>query len=297
MTEHKRSAISGFLVLDKPLGLTSRDAVDRAMRWLPRKVRLGHTGTLDPLATGVLVVAFGVGTRLTDYVQQMEKVYETTVRLGATSDTDDGEATSEPTGVAPPERGVIESALKEFVGVIDQVPPVFSAAKVAGRRAYLLARRGAEVDLTARPVQIHELRVLDYSPPNLVLEVRCGKGTYIRSLARDLGERLGCGGYVHALRRTRIGPFTPELAVPLGTDRETALHSLLDLSWVAHGMPRIEIAPEEAERFAHGQKLPHDGPDGEVGVFVTTGRFVGIGDVDEGRLRPCKVFWDIPNVG
>jgi len=285
---------SGFLIIDKPLGMTSRAAVDHAARWFPRGTRLGHTGTLDPLATGVLVIAVGAGTRLVDYVQRMEKTYETGIRLGARSDTDDAEGTITPaTGGAPPTRQAVESVLPEFIGNISQAPPVFSAAKVAGRRAYVLARRGADVDLAPRMVQIHDIRLARYEYPDLELEVHCGKGTYIRSLARDLGERLGCGGYVVSLRRTRIGPFKADAALPLEADGAAAREALSDLSWALADLPRVEVASADAERFAHGQALPWSGAPatGEVAVFDVQQKLVGAGRIDNQELRPVKVFY------
>jgi tRNA pseudouridine55 synthase len=213
----------GLVVLDKPGGMTSRDAVDAALRWFPRGTRVGHTGTLDPLATGVLVLCVGSATRLTEYVQQMAKTYRTTVRLGARSDTDDADGTVTPVDVLhPPQREELENCLQTFLGEIEQVPPAFSAAKVTGRRAYDLARQGREVALEARRVRIDGIDVLRYEYPEADLEVRCGKGTYIRSLARDVGERLGCGGLVQVLRRTRVGPFQAADAVSLEADAATA---------------------------------------------------------------------------
>jgi tRNA pseudouridine55 synthase len=285
---------SGFLIIDKPLGMTSRAAVDHAARWFPRGTRLGHTGTLDPLATGALVIAFGAGTRLVDYVQRMEKTYETGVRLGARSDTDDAEGTITPAEVGvPPARQAVANLLPEFIGNISQSPPAFSAAKVAGRRAYVLARRGADVDLAPRLVQIHDIRLARYEYPNLDLEVRCGKGTYIRSLARDLGERLGCGGYVTFLRRTRNGPFKVDAALPLEADADAAQNALLDLSCALADLPRVEITLADAERFAHGQALSWTGSPttSEVTVFDVQQKLVGAGRIENQELRPVKVFY------
>src|SRR5262249_45363855 len=161
-----------------------------------RGTRLGHTGTLDPLATGVLVLCVGSATRLADYVQRMSKTYRSLFRLGARSDTDDADGAVTPVaGAAAPEPAALEACLRQFVGTIEQVPPAYSAAKVTGQRAYDLARRGREVSLQARAVQVHGIEVLRYDYPELEVEVRCGKGTYIRALARDLGARLGCGAY------------------------------------------------------------------------------------------------------
>ncbi len=283
---------SGFLVLDKPLGMTSRAAVDRAAHWFPPGTRLGHTGTLDPLATGVLVVAVGQGTRLTEEVQRMEKVYRTRICLGARSDTDDAEGTiTAVPGAAPPAPALVERVLQEFLGEIDQVPPAFSAAKVAGRRAYVLARRGREVELAPRRVQIYEIRLLRFQYPDLDLEIRCGKGTYIRSLARDIGERLGCGGYVQSLRRTRVGPFQESAAVSTDSTPEQARCALCDLSWAVAGLSRISLTARDLQRFVQGQALPTGAEPGEVAVFDETESFVGIGRIDcERRLRPYKVF-------
>src|SRR4051794_13974295 len=233
-------SFDSLLVLDKPGGMTSRDAVDRALRWFPRGTRVGHTGTLDPLATGVLVLCVGSATRLTEYVQQMEKTYHTTVRLGARSDTDDADGTVTPVEEAvAPTREQLEACLQGFLGEIEQVPPAFSAAKVMGRRAYDLARRGEEVTLQPRKVQVYGIDVRRYEYPEVDLEVRCGKGTYIRSLARDLGQRLGCGGLVQVLRRTRVGPFDAADAVPLDADPETVRSRLLPTTTAVAELPWV----------------------------------------------------------
>ncbi|HZT81290.1 MAG TPA: tRNA pseudouridine(55) synthase TruB, partial [Gemmataceae bacterium] len=220
----KPSPYHGLLVVDKPGGITSRDAVDRAQRWFPRGTRLGHTGTLDPLATGVLVLGVGAATRLTEYVQRMEKVYLTTIALDRRSDTDDLDGTVEQLTFdgPPPDRAAVGRCLQTFLGEVEQVPPAFSAAKVSGRRAYALARRGEKVSLAPRRVRIYQIDLLSYEYPLLKLQVRCGKGTYIRSLARDIGQRLGRAGTVMELRRTRIGPFDEAQALRLEADPSAA---------------------------------------------------------------------------
>lgn len=288
----------GFLIVDKPPGLTSRDAVNRVQSWFPRSTRLGHTGTLDPLATGVLVLAVGSGTRLTEYVQDMEKVYRAGIRLGGRSDTDDADGTIAPATVSePPERTAVEAALQTFIGEIGQVPPTYSAAKVTGRRAYDLARRGQELTLPPRRVQIYEILILSYEYPNLDLEVRCGKGTYIRSLARDLGERFGCGGYIVSLRRMRVGPFRVEDGIALTADRDTAQSRLLPLETAVRNLPRVELDAAAACRFRAGAGVPlpvmQDVPYRQAAVFDgTTRMLLGIGEVnsEEGRLLPLKVI-------
>jgi tRNA pseudouridine55 synthase len=286
----------GLLILDKPSGITSRYAVDRALRWFPRGTRMGHTGTLDPLATGVLALCLGSATRLTEYVQRMSKTYRAGVRLGARSDTDDADGTITTVSTAvPPDLEAITRRAAEFIGTIAQVPPAYSAAKVTGRRAYDLARGGEEVTLRPRPVQIYRIDVLSYAWPDLELAVHCGKGTYIRSLARDLGECLGCGGYVQALRRTRVGPFTAEAALSLDTDSATARGKLLPAELAVAELPRVELPPAAGRRLCQGQAvLLPDGINGEeVAVFAAdTGALLAVAAVDEQRrtLRPAKVM-------
>jgi tRNA pseudouridine55 synthase len=287
----------GLLVLDKPGGMTSRAALDRALSWFPRGTRAGHTGTLDPLATGVLVVCLGSATRLTEYVQDMGKTYRAGVRLGARSDTDDADGAVQPvTGAVPPDRAALEEALRGFLGEISQVPPAYSAAKVGGRRAHDLARRGREVALEARRVRVDAIDVLAYDYPRLEIEVRCGKGTYVRSLARDLGERLGCGGYIESLRRTRVGPFRVEDAVSLDADAATARVRVLPVSAALGELPRVTIADALTARLRQGQGVPTDemaAPDGSaVAVFDSRGGLVAVARFDGAHrlLRPEKVF-------
>ncbi len=222
----------GLLVIDKPPGMTSRDVVNRAQGWFPRGTRIGHMGTLDPLATGVLVLGVGDGTKLTQAVQDMDKTYRAGILLGARSDTDDADGqVSQVADALPPSAQAVEQELARWIGDVEQVPPNYSAVKLGGRRAYDLSRRGQAVDLAGRIVRIHDLQLLRYAYPNLELEIRCGKGTYIRSLARDLGQALGCGGLISSLRRTRIGPFTTDQALTLEASVADA-RRLLPLSLV-----------------------------------------------------------------
>lgn len=196
-----------FLVLDKPLGLSSAAALNRVKRRLPRGTKLGHAGTLDPLATGVLVCLVGKATKRSDAVMGMPKQYEGVVRLGATSATDDAEGPIEPCDGAMPTRDDAERSLQKFVGQIEQMPPAFSALKIDGRRACDRVRDGQTIELKPRIIRIDAIALLDFAPPDLRIRVDCGKGTYIRSLARDIGTALGTGGYLAELRRTRVGPF------------------------------------------------------------------------------------------
>jgi tRNA pseudouridine55 synthase len=291
----KHSPCHGFLVIDKPGGLTSRDVVDRAQRWFPRGTRLGHTGTLDPLATGVLALAVGVGTRLTELVQQMDKTYDAGLFLGARSDTDDADGTITPVEVAaPPERAALARALEAFVGEIEQVPPAYSAAKVTGRRAYDLARRGQEVLLQPRRVRVYGIDLLTYDYPRLEIRVRCGKGTYIRSIARDLGGRVGSGALIERLRRTRVGPFRVEDALSLDADSATVRARLLPLAAAAADLPQLTVDAASVERLRRGQMISLEEPltEPEVAILDGAGTLVAIATADgESRLvRPVKVL-------
>jgi tRNA pseudouridine55 synthase len=291
---------SGFLVLDKPAGLTSRAAVDHAQRWFPKE-KLGHAGTLDPAATGVLVVAIGSpATRLLEYIQLQKKVYRATFELGASSTTDDadGVITRRKVFCAPPE-AKIRTLMQDFVGTIEQVPPAYSAALVAGRRAHALARRGEAVQLQPRAVTIDAFQLERYAYPLLEVEVQCGKGTYIRSLARDLGKALGIGGYVASLRRTRIGPFTCERAISWDADSSSAQTALLPLWLAVEGLPQVQVSAAEAVRLAMGQRIPWTIPSqsntGLLTLLSEQGELIGIGRMDPSShsLIPEKMFQQI----
>jgi tRNA pseudouridine55 synthase len=292
----------GLLVLDKPGGMTSRDAVDRALGWFPRRTRMGHCGTLDPLATGVLVLCVGSATRLIEYVQDMAKTYHAGLLLGARSTTDDADGSVTPVPVEqPPDRETVQRHVQAFVGTIEQTPPAYSAAKLSGRRAYELARQGKDVPLQPRPVEIHRIEVLAYAFPRLHLAVECGKGTYMRSLARDLGDRLGCGALVETLRRTRIGPFVVTDAVSLETDGTNARSRLLPLSAAVASMPRLTLDAVQAIKVRQGQSLPvptsswpllANQPMPQVALFDGAGTFIGVAVFDPGKylLRPEKIL-------
>ena len=292
------AARDGLLVLDKPPGLSSRAAVDRVLRWFPRRTRIGHTGTLDPLATGVLVLCLGAATRLAEYVQRMSKTYSAGLLLGARSDTDDADGTIIPVGsVSAPEPARLAECIRTFLGEIEQVPPAHSAAKVTGRRAYELARRGEKVSLRPRPVHIYAIDILHYDYPNLELEVHCGKGTYIRSLARDLGERLGCGALVQRLRRTRVGPFTAEEALTLEANATTANARLLPIERAVAELPRVILRDADLLRLCCGQAVApdvvsrHADAATEMAVFDEANHLAAVAMVDaHGFLRPLKVL-------
>lgn len=208
-------AISGLLVVDKPIGLSSMDVVRRVRR-AAGGVKTGHAGTLDPLATGVVICCLGKATKAVERLMGLAKRYETVVDLSAFTSTDDAEEERDwVTVTTPPDRATVEAACARFVGEIEQVPPAHSAVKVAGQRAYKAARRGEALELKARMVRIDAIEVVDYDWPHLTLRVDCGRGTYIRSLGRDLGRSLGTGGYLASLRRTAVGPYALEQAVTI----------------------------------------------------------------------------------
>jgi tRNA pseudouridine55 synthase len=242
-------------VVDKPAGPTSHDVVDRVRRALGTR-RVGHTGTLDPFATGVLPVCIGKATRLARFLAAGEKVYRATVRLGFATSTDD--LTGDPLGPPVPvraDRDAIEAACRAFVGTIPQVPPAYSAKRVGGRRLYALAREGTAVRPDAVPVTILELSVAALEADLVEVDVRCSPGTYVRSLARDLGERLGTGGHLAALRRTRSGEF--DLAGAVGWERleSDGPGLILPVSALLHGIPEVRVGPEGAAALRHGRDL------------------------------------------
>jgi len=225
--------MNGIINLDKPAGSSSARVVDRVKRLLPRGTKIGHAGTLDPFATGVLLLLVGKATKSCERMMNEPKQYEATVKLGATTPTDDPESEETPTpGAEPVSRERIEQELPRFIGEVLQRPPAFSAMKIDGRRAYDLARKGHDVQIEARPVRVYSIEILDYAWPHLRLRIDCGRGTYARAIARDLGEALGVGGYLTELRRTRVGRFdvshsvTPEQLGHDGLER----HLLADIT-------------------------------------------------------------------
>lgn len=286
--------LCGVLNLNKPSGMTSRRVVDLAARPLGKKVKAGHAGTLDPLASGVLVVCVGAATRLIEYVQRQTKTYRTVVLLGARSDTHDADGTITPdTGATEPSLESIRTALTAQVGDILQKPPEYSALKIDGRRAYDLARAGEQVELAARPVTIHSIEVLGYNWPRVELEVVCEGGTYIRSIARDLGEALGCGGLVEVLVRTRIGTFSLDDAIdPTTLTAETIPGLLRPASDALAALPSVSLTEEQVADVARGRAIVLAAPAGEVALLGPDGRLVAVGESDPetGRINPRRVL-------
>jgi tRNA pseudouridine55 synthase len=283
----------GLLNLDKPPGLTSRQAVDRVER-LARPAKAGHAGTLDPLATGVLVVCVGPATHLIQYVQRMPKTYTGTFLLGRRSPTEDveGEVTELP-GPPIPSLDQIVAAARSFCGRIEQRPPAYSALKVGGRRAYDLARAGQHVDLAPRSVNIRRIEVQAYDYPRLTLEVECDSGTYIRSLGRDLAESLGTAGVMSALRRTAIGSFRAEEAVlPERLHRDNWTNHLLPPLRAVEQLPRVELSAEEIMRLRNGLTISKETTAAaEIAAVDSAGCLVAIvGPAGSGTLRPLRNF-------
>ena len=285
----------GVVNLDKPVGPTSHDMVG-LMRRLTGIRRIGHAGTLDPLASGVLPILVGAATRLSEELSGSAKRYDATIRLGAHSATDDAEGPISG-GSSPPDEARIREALTAFVGSISQLPPAFSARKVAGRRAHRAARAGEPLVLEARPVRIDAIEVVEVAAgeatTDVRIDLRCGPGTYVRSLARDLGTELGCGGYLAALRRTEAagltaaGAVTPEALELLAA--EGRLHeALLPVEQLLR-MPAVTLEAASAARFVNGVVLEVAGVDGRHAVHGPDG-FIGIGRLSGGRLQPEKVL-------
>lgn len=287
----------GVVNLDKPVGPTSHDMVGLVRR-LTGMRRIGHAGTLDPLASGVLPILVGAATRFSQELTGGSKRYEAVIRLGQTSATDDAEGPIEATGIPPPHDSVIAEALAGFVGTFDQVPPTFSARKQGGQTAHRAARGGAPLALAPRTVSIHAIDMLDVERHDglcdVRIDLRCGPGTYVRSLARDLGSELGCGGHLHALRRTEaagleaskaVDPERLEAAASAGRlgDHILPLAPLL-------GLPTVELSDDAAWRFTHGNEQPFTGgiPAGAV-ALVAGGHLLGVGTIEDGILRPSKV--------
>jgi len=289
-----RRDVDGWVVLDKPVGMTSTHAVSRLKRIFNAK-KTGHAGTLDPLASGILPVAFGEATKTVPFVQDGEKTYLFTVRWGAETDTDDSDGKVVRESDARPEASAIAALLPRFVGDILQTPPQYSAIKIAGERAYDLARDGEAPVLTPRPVTIHALDLLSSEPDEAVFEARCGKGTYVRAIARDLGRSLGCYGHVSALRRTRVGPFYETDAVLLQDldDEGARTRALCRIEAGLMEVPRVVVDSGAAARLRRGQPVllrGHDAPFDGSAYAACGGVVVAIGAVEKGELIPGRVF-------
>jgi len=282
--------VDGLLLVDKDPGKTSHDIVAEVRLALEER-HAGHTGTLDPAATGLLVVALGRALKMVPYHEGHDKEYAVTVRLGVRTETDDlaGRVVEE-RDASSVTRDAIDALLPRFTGAIRQRPPIYSAVKVEGERAYRLARRGEAVDLPERDVTIHALNVESFETPSLRLVLRCTKGTYVRSLARDLGAALGCGGAVAELRRLAVGPFRVEQASRLGATTEAQLRAaLLPPDAGLDSMPAVVLDPGDARRFTQGKLLDQGAPAPLVRVYEGA-TFIGIGEEKDARLKARRVY-------
>lgn len=287
--------VSGWIVLDKPVGLTSTTAVS-AVRGALRAAKAGHAGTLDPLASGLLPIAVGEATKVVSMVMDSEKSYRFTVQWGEESDTDDAQGEIVQKSDTRPDRADIEALLPSFVGELEQVPPVYSAIKVAGERAYDLARDGRPPTLEARVVWIGSLDLLGCpDADHAEFTMTCGKGAYVRSLARDIGRALGCLGHVTALRRTRVGPFDEDDAISLDIvqqlrHKDELDELLLPVETALADIPALAVTGAEADRLKCGQAVRV--PQNLQGtIYATTdGRPVALAIVQNGEVRPVRVF-------
>ena len=295
----KGRAVSGWLVLDKPEGLGSTQAVGK-VRWLFDAQKAGHAGTLDPLATGVLPIALGEATKTVPYVTDGDKSYRFTVRWGAETNTDDKEGEATETSDVRPERAAIEALLPRFTGAIEQVPPAFSAVKIDGERAYKRAREGEMVEIAARTVEIDAFRLVEHRGEETVFAIDCGKGTYVRALARDMGRALGCFGHIVQLRRTFVEPFEETDAVPLARLLEAeGDHDALDALLVSPreamtGFTELRLDDNAAHRIRMGNAVIVRGRDAPVDeedvCAISKGKLLAIGDVSKGTFHPRRVL-------
>ncbi len=300
MTGRHRRPVSGVVLLDKPVGWTSNAAL-QAVKRLYQAQKAGHTGSLDPLASGLLPICLGEATKLSGLLLNADKAYRFTCRLGVTTATGDAEGEVLATrSVGPLSREQVEAVLRRFTGVIQQIPPMYSAVKRAGQPLYKLARQGIEVERAPRPVTVHELRLLRLEAGELECELRCSKGTYVRTLAADLGELLGCGAHVATLRRTAVEPYDAARMVTLEALRERAEQGLAALdewllpldSAVAH-WPAVYVLGDAAFYLRQGQPVlvPRAPTQGWVRLYQSEQQFLGIGEIlDDGRVAPRRLL-------
>ncbi|ACE89147.1 tRNA pseudouridine(55) synthase B [Rhizobium phaseoli] len=302
----KGRPISGWLILDKPVDFGSTEAVSK-LKWLYKAQKAGHAGTLDPLASGMLPIALGDATKTVPYVMDGRKIYEFTVSWGEERATDDLEGDVTQSSEKRPTEQQIRDILPRYIGTISQVPPQFSAIKIAGERAYDLARDGEAVEIPSREVEIFRLTLLACPDANTAhFEVECGKGTYVRALARDFGRELGCYGHISGLRRTFVAPFAEEVMVPLANlvaleaiedmdERLAALDALLiDTCEALSALPHLVINDDQAHRLKMGNPIlvrGRDAPIAESEAYATArGRLIAIGEIGQGEFRPKRVF-------
>jgi tRNA pseudouridine55 synthase len=301
----KGRPISGWLILDKPVDFGSTEAVGK-IKWLFNAQKAGHAGTLDPLASGMLPIALGDATKTVPYVMDGRKIYEFTVTWGEERSTDDLEGEATQTSDQRPTEEAIRALLPDYTGVINQIPPQFSAIKIAGERAYDLAREGETVEIPSREVEVHRLTLLKCETDRAFFEVECGKGTYVRSLARDFGRELGCYGHISELRRSYVAPFAEDMMVPLADlvaleaiedkdERLAALDAfLVDTAEALSALPQLRITEDQAHRLRMGNSIIVRGRDAPVAepeaVALSGSKLVAIGEIAGGEFHPRRVF-------
>ena len=286
--------MNGIVIVDKPQDWTSQDVTARLRRVFNTR-RIGHGGTLDPMATGVLPVFVGRGTRGVEFFEHAEKTYETVLRLGLTTDTEDiwGETMEERPVTFTAEK--LEEVLEHFRGDILQVPPMYSALKVNGQKLCDLARKGKEVERKPRPITIHELTLLEVTDNTLRLRVRCSKGTYIRTLCKDIGEALGCGGCMAELRRVTAGEYTIEESVPLQTllETENPEQYLRGVDTMFRNFPEIKLTPNQEKRCRNGNSFSVNLAEGTYRAYSQTGEFLMLAKVEDGVMATIKSFFEV----
>ena len=296
--------VHGWVVLDKPVSMTSTHAVSMVKRLFSAK-RCGHAGTLDPLASGALPIALGEATKTVPFVMDGRKLYRFTIRWGEERDTDDAEGRVVSISKERPSPEAVHALLPSYTGLIQQIPPRYSAIKIEGERAYDLARDGEQVELAARPVEIGRLELVNVPDrDHAVLEAECGKGTYVRSLARDLGRALGCFGHVSALRRAAVGPFTQETMISLeqlealchraASGEGSLADALMPVETALDDIPALAVSRADAARLQRGQAVllrGRDAPNFRGTVYVTvSGQLLALAELDRGEIVPKRVF-------
>ena len=286
--------MNGIVIVDKPQDWTSQDVTARLRRVFNTR-RIGHGGTLDPMATGVLPVFVGRGTRGVEFFEHAEKTYETVLRLGLTTDTEDvwGETIEEKSVEFTPEK--LDAVLESFRGEILQVPPMYSALKVNGQKLCDLARKGKEVERKPRPITIHELTLLEVTENTLRLRVKCSKGTYIRTLCKDIGEALGCGGCMAALRRVTAGEYTIEEAVPLQVllDTENPQQYLRSVDTMFRNYPEVKLTANQEKRCRNGNAFSVNLQEGIYRAYSQNGEFLMLAKVEHGVMSTIKSFFEV----
>ena len=286
--------MNGIVIVDKPQGWTSQDVTARLRRVFNTR-RIGHGGTLDPMATGVLPVFVGRATRGVEFFEHAQKTYETVLRLGITTDTEDitGTVLTEQDAFVTGE--MLEEVLTKFRGEIMQVPPMYSALKINGQKLVDLARKGKEVERQPRPITIYELTLLGMEAEGIRLRVRCSKGTYIRTLCKDIGEALGCGGCMAALRRVRAGEYTAEEAVPLQTllETENPAQYLRPVDSMFRNEPAVTLSANQEKRCRNGNSFSVQMTDGTYRAYSRDGEFLMLAKVEDGVMSTIKSFWEV----